>query len=378
MSPIKVLHIVEVEKEAFYFNNLIDFIDRSEIEFSFVAFGSEGQFSQSMKSREVAVYALGPIGKAELPVAAKNLWSILKNENPQIVHTHIFNATFLGLTIAKWQNRKTVLTRHHSDAFHLLPSKLKRSFYLELERRNNRLADHIIAPSKMVRECLVDWEGTPGDKVSVIPYGQSSERYDRITPEIIEKKRHELKMNAQLSLVCVSRLFYRKGHQYLFEAFAALIKNGMKAKLYLVGEGDYREALQKLCEKLGIQHHVVFLGYRDDALEISAAADIIVHPSLEDALSQSLIEALMLQRPIVATDISGARDTLGGGKYGKIVPPADSESIQKALEETIENLEVASKKAVLGKAYLLKYMDAKSTADRHVEIYRSIVGRHEF
>ena len=374
MKPIKVLHVLEVEKEAFYFNNLADFTKPEEAEFAYVTFAPEGGFTESMRRRGFNVYSLTATNKKRLPQAARELWRILKKENPDIVHTHVFNPTVIGLMLAKWQKRKTVLTRHHSDALHLLPSKLKRSFYLKLENLNNRNADHIIAPSKTVRECIVDWEKTPPEKVSLIPYGQTRERFDAITPEVIENKRAELGMNEQLSLVCVSRLFNRKGHIYLFEAIAPLIKEGLAVKLYLVGTGDYKENLEKFAKDLGIFDNIEFLGWRDDGLAIIGAADIIVHPSLEDALSQSLIESLMLQRPIVATDISGANDTLNGGKYGKLVPPEDSEKFRVALEEIIENLDAARENAKQGRKYLLEYMNAQRVADEYVKIYRKVLG----
>src|SRR5260221_2056412 len=150
MTPIKVLHVLEVEQDAFYFTNLVDFTDRAEIEFSFVSFAPEGGFSKSIKERGLRVQNLGWISKGRYPYVAKELRSILSREDPAIVHTHQFNATTIGLTLAKWQLRKTVLTRHHSDALHQLPSALKRKFYLALEHRNNRLSDQIIAPSRMV------------------------------------------------------------------------------------------------------------------------------------------------------------------------------------------------------------------------------------
>ncbi|HMJ08787.1 MAG TPA: glycosyltransferase family 4 protein [Pyrinomonadaceae bacterium] len=364
---------MEVEQEAHYFNNLVDFIPQDDVEFSFVTFSADGPFTESMRKRGFHVYSLDAATKTRLPKAARELWKILKSENPDVVHTHLFNPTFIGLLLAKFQGRKTVLTRHHSDALHILPRGLKRHFYLGLERLNNRNADHIVAPSKMVRECIVDWEKTPAKKVSLIPYGQTSERFNAITSEIIKAKRVELRMDGQLSLVCVSRLFHGKGHKYLFEALAPLIKDGLDTKLYLVGSGNYQEALEQLARDLGIFDRIEFLGWRDDGLEIIGAADIVVHPSLEDALSQSLIESLMLARPIIATEISGASDTLDGGKYGRLVPPADSAAFRIALEDTIEDLEAARCRAADGREYLLEYMDAGHAANAYLSIYRKLL-----
>ena len=103
--------------------------------------------------------------------------------------------------------------------------------------------------------------------------------------------------------------------------------------------------MEKFAKDLQIENRVKFLGWRSDALAIIGAADIIVHPSLEDALSSAVIESLMMRKPIIATDISGVCDSLNNGKYGKIVPPADSQSLRAAIKELIENLEMWRDKA---------------------------------
>ena len=284
-KPIKIIHVLAVEKEAFYFNNLVDFSDRNEFVHAFANFAGPCEFADTMLRRGLNVTNLGQLSKARLPLGFFRLWRTLRIKDPAIVHTHLFEPTFLGLLAAKMQGRKTVVTRHHSDALHVLEPRTKREIYLGLERQNNRRADHIIAPSKMVREYVVDREVTPPGKVSLIPYPQAVERYDRITGDIVTRKRQELGMDNQLSLVCVSRLFHRKGQNFLLEAVRPLIHDGFKIKLFLVGEGDFRSTLEKLANDLGIRDNIEFLGYRDDALEIMAGADLIVHPSLEDALS---------------------------------------------------------------------------------------------
>jgi glycosyltransferase involved in cell wall biosynthesis len=374
MKPVKVLHIVNVDKENYYLNNLCDYSDTKEVEFLFATFASaDCDFARDMEKRGKQVFALDCLKRSEYPQAFGKLWKILKKENPDIVHTHLFDPTVIGLTVAKWQKRKAIFTRHHSDALYEVSSPAKRKFYLKLEKYINRKSDHIIAPSQMVRDILVEKESVAPEKVSLIPYGQTTERFELITPEKIEKVKNELDIGKNLALVCVSRLFHRKGHIYLFEAFAGLVKKGLDATLYLVGTGDYQTALEKMAKDLQIDNQVKFLGWRNDALTIIAAADIIVHPSLEDALSSAVIESLMLEKPIIATDISGVCDSLDDGKYGKIVPPADAESFAKALAETIENFEVAREKARQGKKYLLEYMSAERVANMYGNVYRKIL-----
>lgn len=374
MNLIRVLHITSVEKVNYYFNNLCDYTDGSAIDYSFITFAPYCEFAEELEKRGKKVYCLNALSRSAYPRALWEIGKILKEEDPQVVHTHLFDPSLIGLTVAKWQNRKSVYTRHHSDAIHELKSSGKRKIYLTLENYTSNHADHIIAPSQIVRDCLVEREGVSESKVSIIPYGQTTERFDTITPEKITAMRIELGMNGQLALVNVSRLFNRKGHFYLFKAFSELLKDGLNAKLYLVGEGNFRSELEKMCSALGISNQVIFLGWRDDALAIVASADIVVHPSLEDALSSAVIEAVMLERPIVATDISGVRDTLGNGKYGTIVPPANSDSIRFAIKEMLYGLESARERAKAGRLYLLKYMDAKLVSDEYLNIYRKVLG----
>lgn len=373
MNPLRVFHVVSVDKENYYLNNLTDYSDPESVAYSFVTLAPYCDFAKSLEERGKKVYCLDALDRKNYPRAILQLWKILKNENPDIVHTHLFDSSLIGLTVAKWQKHKTVLTRHHSDAIHEIASPVKRRIYLSLENYTSRKSDHIIAPSQMVRDFLVEKEGVRDEKVTIIPYGQTAERFDAVTADDIDAVRVTLGMKKNLALVCVSRLFHRKGHQYLFQALAALTKNGLDATIYLVGDGDYKNTLKSLAQRLGIADRVKFLGWRNDALAIMAAADIIVHPSLEDALSSAVIEAIMLERPIVATDISGVRDSLDDGKYGEIVAPADSEAFRKGLEKTITNLDESHQRAQRGRAYLLQYMDAKRVAGAYTKIYQDLV-----
>jgi glycosyltransferase involved in cell wall biosynthesis len=376
--PIKVLHFTSLLANASFFNNLWDFTDREEVNHIFATFTGEGEFSRQLEKRGAAVHKLAvtkteTVNWSDLPKAYKPLVKLIEDENIDIVHPHLLFPGLLGIRAARRRQKKSVLTRHHSDALHVLDGKLKRKLYSSVENYINSRAGHIIAPSRMVRDILIDRENVPPEKVSLIPYGQSFERFAEITPEVIAKKRAELGMEGKLALVCVSRLFERKGQIYLLEALAPLLRDGLQAKLYLLGAGDYRPVLEAKAKELGIEDSVEFLGFREDILSIIGAADIIAHPSLEDALSQALIESLMLGKPIVATDIAGAADTLDGGKYGKLVKPADAAKFRDALRDTIENLDAAREKAAGGRKYLLEYMDGRRVAEQYAGIYRKLL-----
>jgi glycosyltransferase involved in cell wall biosynthesis len=372
--PLRVLHVCSVETSNYYLNNLRDFTDPDLVQFSFVTFAPRGGFVTELERRGARAYALAALNRWQYPQAIRRLWKIIQQEDVDIVHTHLFGPTVIGLVLSQLSGKRVMLTRHHSDAIHRIPSAVKRKFYQELENYINRSSDHIIAPSQMVRDILVKREGVPAAKVSLIPYGQTSERFDAITTDEIARVRAELQMEDNLALVCTARLYETKGHVYLFEALAPLVRSGLKTTLYLVGTGEYRPQLEKLSQAVGLQEQVRFLGWRDDALSIIAAADIVVHPSCEDALSSAVIEALMLERPIIATDISGVRDTLDDGQFGTIVPAADAHALRVALENMIANLDSARERARLGRQHITTYMDAGRVAHATTEVYQKVCG----
>jgi len=211
MKPRRVLHVVAVDKENYYLRNLHEYSDQGAVDYCYVTFAaSESDFVADFKNRGWDVDALN-INRRRLRLlfGFPRLLFAIRRHRPDVVHTHLFEPSLLGLTIAKLMRIPTVLTRHHSDAVHSLSSPGKRKFYLGLERYINFLSDRIIAPSQMVRTILIESERVPAEKVTLIPYGQSWERFSSITDDVVSHVRKTLRMDDTLSLVCVSRLFHR-------------------------------------------------------------------------------------------------------------------------------------------------------------------------
>ena len=368
---LRVLHVTSVETANYFLMNLADFTNRQAVAYSAVTFGHPGTFVAEFHRRGLAADALACTTPASFVLALPRLIRIVRQGSIDILHGHLFWPSVATVFLARRLGLAAVITRHHSDAVHRLKGSFRRSFYLHMDGWTNGLADHIIAPAQAVSELLVGEEGVPASKVSIIPYGQRAERFD-IQPTELARARAELGVGT-LHLVCVSRLHEEKGHTYLFRALAALRAEGVNATLHLVGVGPDEARLRADVERLRIADRVRFLGWRDDALMLMAAADLIVHPSLHEALSSAVIEAVMLERPVVATDVSGVRDVLGDGVFGTVVPPARSDALHKALSETIRALPEAQERAARGRRALLTYMDPTRVAEKYVACYRTVL-----
>src|SRR5213083_2683396 len=99
-NPIRIIHVVAVEKEAFYFNNLIDHTDRNEFVHAFANFAGPCDFADGMVQRGLSVTNLGRLDKMRVPSAFLQLWRTLRALDPHIVHTHLFDPTYVGLLAA--------------------------------------------------------------------------------------------------------------------------------------------------------------------------------------------------------------------------------------------------------------------------------------
>jgi glycosyltransferase involved in cell wall biosynthesis len=119
-------------------------------------------------------------------------------------------------------------------------------------------------------------------------------------------------------------------------------------------------------------NRVRLLGWRDDALSILDAADVVVHPSFHEALPSAVIEAIALAKPTVATDVSGVRDILGDQEYGRVVPTGDEGALARAISETLASLESARVSATAGRKRLLEYTRPDRVAAAHLDRYRAV------
>ena len=304
------------------------------------------------------------------PLAAIRVAALAARTRAQIIHGHLFEPALVAALACRLGRWPLVLTRHHSDAVHRLEGRLRREAYLRAERFVNQTARHIIAPARMVEAILTEREGVPRAKVSVIPYPQHAARFHGLRSP--EEVRRELGAGHARTLVCVSRLHPEKGLPVLLRALVDLPQD---LRLYVVGTGPDRAKLESLATELGVGSRVEFLGWRDDALSVLAAADVVVHPSLHEALPSAVIEALALGRPIVASDVSGVRDILGDQEYGRVVPPGDAHALVNAVTRMLSEPQQAQAKAALGRAHLLEYMDPGRVANAHLACYRAVLGQ---
>jgi glycosyltransferase involved in cell wall biosynthesis len=133
----------------------------------------------------------------------------------------------------------------------------------------------------------------------------------------------------------VARLEPEKGHPTLLDAWPAVLRAAPDAYLLVIGEGSQRDALERQARDLRIAHRVVFTGRRDDVPAVTAALDVAVLPSYREAQGLSILEALALARPVVASNVGGIPEMIDDGVTGLLVEPHDTDRLAQAISRLL-------------------------------------------
>lgn len=232
-------------------------------------------------------------------------------------------------------NCHTVCTFQTFRTLELKHSGLQARFYDWLAFKFYKFADSLVAVSKGVAENIEESSGLPKGSVRVIYNPAWSSEMERRSqadcsePWLVGK---EIPV-----LISVGRLTKQKDFQTLLRAFARLIGN-MEARLIILGEGEERGKLESLISSLGLDERVNMPGHVSNPLAYMARSDLFVLSSAWEGFGNVIVEALGCGLSVVSTDcLSGPREILADGEYGKLVPVGNDEKLAEAMESLLLN-----------------------------------------
>lgn len=209
-------------------------------------------------------------------------------------------------------------------------------------RRMCQEATCIVAPSPAVAEELRS-VGYADEKLRTIfngveipPERTSASRLQ--ARQVLREANHDLALEDRGQLVVYTgRLDRNKGLRELVQAWSKIALQWPLARLWIVGEGPLRDELWELISDYDLRYRVCLPGAFDEVSDVLAAADLFVFPSYEEGLSLSLLEALAMGLPVVASDIPGNR--LAAGENACYVPPREVSALATAMSRLLENSE---------------------------------------
>ena len=166
-----------------------------------------------------------------------------------------------------------------------------------------------------------------------------------------------------------------KGHEVFLDAVPLILRRVPDARLFVVGDelagdGGYRRALEDRGAALGVAGNLRFIGHRTDITSVLAGLDVVVNPSMEESASYAMVEALLMERGVVASNVGGLPDTVQHGETGLLVPPGDPAALAAAVTELLADPGRRREMGRLGRARCLRQFDISTTVASVQAIYR--------
>lgn len=296
-------------------------------------------------------------------ISYRAILKIIKQQKPDIVHTHGFKTGLLGRIAAKRAGVPVIIHTYHGHLFHSYYNRRISKFICLLERKLASVSDKIIAVSpQQAYEISNVYHIAPPHKIETIFIGIDAEDYwVNPDPNAGLRKPFQIPENAVL-IGIIGRLVKIKNHSLFIRVAQRILNKGKDVYFFIIGEGEEKKYIQK---QLTEQHLLWEEGHAGSRLSniyftswisnISPALqdiDIVLLTSLNEGTPVSLMEAQLLQIPVVASNVGGVRDTLADNESGFLINDNDVDQFVEKLQLLIQDKTLRNKMGMAGKKFV--------------------------
>jgi O-antigen biosynthesis protein len=232
---------------------------------------------------------------------------------------------------------------------------------------------YTIAVSQANKRLLMRDYKIPSIHIKLIRNCIDASRY-RFSAEGRERVRREFGVSAEQVLVgTVARFSFQKGHEYTVEAIPAILKAFPQTRFLFVGEGPEREKILQKSHDLGLQDVVFFSGARQDVAEALSAMDIFLLTSIFEGLPLSVLEAMAVGLPVIATRVSGTPEAVLHELTGLLIPPADAVAVSQAVKDLLADPELRRRMGRQGRLLVLHHFHKKHLVKQITDFYDQLI-----
>jgi len=252
-----------------------------------------------------------------------------------IVHTHTAKAGFLGRLAAFCARCPCIIHTPHGHNFYGYFGPIFSKMLIIAERIAACFTDAVTVFTELEKNDFIAFKIIKSEKLRLIYQGLELARYNQCNADKA-KARKLFDIAADEKVVgLLARIEPIKGLDYFIEAARKVIDDVPGVKFIIVGEGSLRKQLEERIAALGLAQRFIFTGWREDIPEIISMLDILVLPSLNEAVGIVLIEAQAMGVPVVATQVGGIPEIVKDGQTGILVLPRDAQRLAKAMSELL-------------------------------------------
>jgi L-malate glycosyltransferase len=345
-------------------------VQQSGVHVSAVLF-NDGRLADELRRLDVSVTVIEETRTSLLGLFL-GLRRTLRDQRCTLVHVHKYKDGILGTLAARIAGVPFVVRTIHG---HSEPEQgwrqIKGQFYDGVDRFTQQyLDDLVIAVSQRMVETL--WEaGYPPTLVTCIHNGLDLSRIATTRDPIDVRRALGIDPSAPL-IGTAGRLGPVKGHIHLVHIARRLLQTDDRTRILVAGDGPLQDELTTAAAALQVGHACVFPGARRNIYDVMAALDVFVLPSLSEGLPMSLLEAMALSRPVVASDVGGIPEVIQHGINGLLVPPGDENALARACLELIRNREYAARLGARARQTVEQSFSHEHSGAALLNVYRSL------
>ncbi len=327
------------------------FHNSEKFQLSYIAMQQTGRFADEIREHGCPVTELRSKKRfGQIMEMAK----IFRADKIDVVHTHNTYPHIYATLAARLAGVKAVVnTRHGQRLGHGKRSQIQ-------YRWASRFVNRMVAVSEDAARLCVDDDGVAESRVSTIWNGIDLSKFGYRGPSTAP------------TAISVARLSPEKDFPTMLKATAEVVKKIPDFRLQIVGDGSERESMEALVQQLGISTAVEFLGERTDVHELLGKAGFYVSSSLSEGISLTLLEAMAVGLPIVATDVGGNSEIVVDGETGHVVPANDPSALATAIIGMCHKSEQWSPMGVAGRKRVETCFDIRRMIADYEHVYEEV------
>lgn len=325
--------------------------------------GEEGELTKRLINLNVKIYVIKELKRS---ISLKDIWAVVKikkiidYENPDLVHLHSSKAGLIGRIAAKISNNKLpVIFTVHGWAFTPGTKKINKALGILTEKIFYRMIDQFICVSNYDKE--IAFHHNFEEKKMITVYNGVKSSFEKKYTEINKKN---------IVFTMVARFNEQKDQMLLLEAV-----NQLKNKNILinfVGEGENLGECVEYVQKNNLAQNVNFLGFRSNPMSILINSDVFVLTSFYEGLPISIIEAMSIGLPIVASNVGGNRELVIDGENGYLIN--DLKELKLALTNLVEQEKLRDSFGMKSKDRFESFFTEEKCIKNTKEVYKKIIG----
>lgn len=292
--------------------------------------------------------------------AVKNILSLIKTEKVDIINTHSGRDSFLAGIAGRLSSIKPVIVRTRHLA---LPITSKLTYSL--------LPHKIVTTSEYVRQYLIS-QNIPQKKIIAVPTGVDMRIFNVGTAKNILRK--ELNIGDDADIIgTIAILRFKKGHHVFLKAAPEILKMFPKTIIVFAGDGPQEENIRNKIKELKLTNNVFLLGLRHDIPNILKSLDIFVLPTLQESLPQSVMQAMAMGKPVIATRVGGVPEVVEDGVSGILVESENPNALSDGIISLLKNKERMKKMGDAGRKIVEGKYSVEAMVERMYNFYESLI-----